>query len=337
MATERQLNILNEIVDIYVKNGEPVSSAQVLEKINNIKISSATIRNEMVVLDEEGYLYKLDEKFSRTSGRIPSNKAYEHYLKYIKTNPRSILTIKKKLDEILKKRKDNIDILLEEALELINESTNTLTISVDNSFSNKLIDIKIYKITSDKAMLIIISSNGEVIKKELDLNKNTFKDFETVVNLLAKRLINIPIDDLEKNSNLLKEVISLKINGIEDKFQEIIKTMFSKIINQNSKYTGMNNLISKENSNIEKQIKSIFKMIENNSIWELLDKKNSIKSNNSEIFIDIDLIDGISIVNKKIHYGNKNKELTILGSKNQDYEKLFSMLEYLDKIVKESW
>jgi len=337
MATNRQFNLLNLIVDIYVKNGEPVSSAQVVKKIDGIKISGATTRYEMVSLEKEGYLYKLDENSSRTSGRIPTNKAYDYYLKYIKTNPKSILKIKKKLDLILKKRKDDIDKLLEEALEVINEATNTLTISLNNLSSNILLDIKIYKTEENKAMLIIITSNGEVIKREIDLTKNSFEEFQSVVDLLAKRLINIPIGDLEKNSQLLKEVISLKVKGIEDKFQEIIKTMFSKIVYQNEKYTGMNNLISKDNLNIESQIKTIFKMIENNSIWKLLDNKNFIKRNDSEIFIDIDAMDGISIVNKEINYGNKNKKLTILGSKNQDYEKLFSMLEYLDKIVKESW
>ena len=55
MITERQKNILKFIVEEYVKTVNPVSSSKICKSLN---CSSATIRNEMVILEDLGYLEK---------------------------------------------------------------------------------------------------------------------------------------------------------------------------------------------------------------------------------------------------------------------------------------
>jgi len=288
----------------------------------------------MVSLEKEGYLYKQDISASRTSGRVPTNKAYEHYLENLQTNPSSIKLIQVKLDDIFERRKGDIDALLKESLEVINDSTSTLTISTDESVTNTLMDIKTYKLSEKKATIVIITSNGEVTNREVDISQMAFTEFETIVKLFSKRLIGTPISDIQNNSNSLKQVLEFQVKGLEGKFQEIINEMFAQIVRLNSKFTGMNSLISSNNLDAQTQIKTIFKMIENNSIWSLLDKKDLIHSRESGITIDIDSIDGVSMVNKEINYEGHNRKITVFGSRNQDYTKLFSMLEYLEKMIK---
>ncbi|NQX83396.1 MAG: hypothetical protein HRS50_01615 [Mycoplasmataceae bacterium] len=334
MATKRQLKLLNIIVGIYVKSGDPVSSGTVLEMDKELGLSSATIRNEMVELEKDKYIIKLDSSSSRTSGRIPTNKGYEHYLTHIKTNPNSLIAIKEKLDNILSDRKESIDIVLDKALELINESTNTLTISKESEVENKLVDIKSYPVKKNKALVIIVTTSGKVINKEINLKEVEYNDFEKVITTYAKRLKNVSMKELPNSLKSLKEIISIQVQGAEDKFQDMIKIIFSQTL-PFTKYKGMNNLMSSDTLNIKTQVKTIFKMIENNSIWELINDEGTIKTDSSGITVDMDIIDGVSVVNKLIDLGTGNKQIKILGSKNQDYEKLFSMLEYLEKKIKE--
>lgn len=334
MATERQLKLLNTIVSIYVKSGDPVSSAVVIEVDEELNLSSATIRSEMVFLEKEGYITKLDPSSSRTSGRIPTNKGYERYLKHIKTNPDNIQSIKKEMDLILGNRKESIDDILSKALNLINDSTNTLTISKNYQGDNKLVDIHSYPVGINRTLVIIVTSSGEVINKEIDLNEIKYSDFEKVIKTYLKRLKGISILDLDKNLLSLKEIISMEVNIQEDRFQEMIKILFSKVIAPLTTYQGMNSLISANSLDIKTQVKTIFKMIENNSIWDLINEEGAIETESVGITVDINIIEGISFVNKSINLGTKTKQLTILGSKNQDYEKLFSMLEYLERNIK---
>ena len=54
---DRKLKILAAVVDEYVRTGEPVGS-KAISKLENIKVSSATIRNDMAALEQMGYLEK---------------------------------------------------------------------------------------------------------------------------------------------------------------------------------------------------------------------------------------------------------------------------------------
>lgn len=67
--------ILKAIVELYVKTAEPVGSKAIASALDN-RVSSATIRNEMAELEEQGYLGKAAH-FRR---RIPSPKCYRLYV-----------------------------------------------------------------------------------------------------------------------------------------------------------------------------------------------------------------------------------------------------------------
>jgi len=72
-ARDRQ--ILYGIVELYVRDGAPVSSLK-LKRQTGIDVSTATIRNVMVRLEREGFLVKPHT----SSGRIPTDEAYRSYV-----------------------------------------------------------------------------------------------------------------------------------------------------------------------------------------------------------------------------------------------------------------
>ncbi len=74
MLTRRREDILNIIVGEYISTGLPVSSDAVARR--GLGVSPATIRNEMVELEEEGYL----SQPHTSAGRIPADKGYRHYI-----------------------------------------------------------------------------------------------------------------------------------------------------------------------------------------------------------------------------------------------------------------
>lgn len=78
MLTDRQLQLLEAIIQEYVSNAEPVGSTLIVEKYN-IKCSPATVRNEMAKLKSEGYL----QMAHTSSGRVPTKLAYKMYLQNI--------------------------------------------------------------------------------------------------------------------------------------------------------------------------------------------------------------------------------------------------------------
>jgi heat-inducible transcriptional repressor len=74
----RQKSILQSIVESYIKTAEPVGSKS-LANNGDFKVSPATIRNDMVVLEQEGFI-----RAPHTSaGRVPTEQGYEYYLSNI--------------------------------------------------------------------------------------------------------------------------------------------------------------------------------------------------------------------------------------------------------------
>ncbi|MFZ4632375.1 MAG: hypothetical protein ACOYL8_04225 [Patescibacteria group bacterium] len=81
MISERKKIILETILKEYLKTAAPVSSGVLVEKYK-LDISTATVRNEMMELENEGYIYQPHT----SAGRVPTEMAYQLVLTEIKEN-----------------------------------------------------------------------------------------------------------------------------------------------------------------------------------------------------------------------------------------------------------
>lgn len=79
MELTRKQKILKLIVEDFIKYAEPVGSNYLISKYN-LDISSATVRNIMSELEEDGLL----EKTHTSSGRIPSTMGYRYYIENLR-------------------------------------------------------------------------------------------------------------------------------------------------------------------------------------------------------------------------------------------------------------
>ncbi len=132
-AKYRKEEVLAEIVEAYLETGVPVSSQQVVER--GLECSSATIRNIMAELTEEGYLIQLHT----SSGRVPTEKAYRYYLDYVldagieRMKDRSLkrhLTRAERQIEEEAKRRESVEDLLRITADLISELAHQTGMSV---------------------------------------------------------------------------------------------------------------------------------------------------------------------------------------------------------------
>ena len=73
--TERQIEILDRVIREYIRTAQPISSQSLKDK-KRIGVSSATIRNEMQELSDQGYLFQPHT----SSGRVPTDKGYRFFV-----------------------------------------------------------------------------------------------------------------------------------------------------------------------------------------------------------------------------------------------------------------
>ncbi|MEA3450187.1 MAG: HTH domain-containing protein [Patescibacteria group bacterium] len=92
----RKEQILNIIVKEYIKTGVPIGSEVIAGK-HKLDVSPATVRNDMAILEDEGYIIQPHI----SAGRVPSEKAYNYYLRQIKKKKKEKIFKDKEFDRLL--------------------------------------------------------------------------------------------------------------------------------------------------------------------------------------------------------------------------------------------
>ena len=93
---DRKLKILAAVIDEYIRTGDPVGS-KAISKLEHIKVSAATIRNDMAALEQMGYL----EQPHTSAGRVPTFMGYRLYIDELMTLPELSDDEKQRLDAML--------------------------------------------------------------------------------------------------------------------------------------------------------------------------------------------------------------------------------------------
>lgn len=157
MQDERRRKILAAVVDEYITTGEPVSS-KTIASMPDIKVSPATIRNDMALLEELGYL----EQPHTSAGRIPTYKGYRLYIEQLMPEQSLSDEDKKMLDSILDVEIPTADALIEKASTALAQLTNCAAVAKNVAPKFSVIT-KVEVIPTGRRMyvLLMITSSGD--------------------------------------------------------------------------------------------------------------------------------------------------------------------------------
>lgn len=321
--TIRQQKILKMIIESYISNGEPVGSNTLIESFN-LKISSATVRNEMLVLEKEGFL----EKAHTSSGRIPAIKGYKYYASNQANKENADLT--KRLQDIFAHRRISIDTTLDQAASAISELAG-LTMITSSSESDELMkSIQLTPINNKMATIVIVTSSGRVESKLIDFNdKVKVEDIRIAVRIFKERLIDTKLIDLPLKVESIAPILSDNVKNYEELIKAFVGKVFdfhNKVVN---KQYGTSALIERQEIK-RKDLANLIDLISNRSVWESIESdadedetlKIEIRPNNT------------SLISKKIKIDNDTKEISFVGSNRIDYAEVKQSIFLLEKFLK---
>ncbi len=203
MLTNRQLLILQVIINDFIQSAQPVGS-RTLSKKDEITFSSATIRNEMADLEELGFI----EKTHSSSGRIPSEKGYRYYVDHLLSPVKLTKTDLDLIHSIFKEKIFELEKTVQKSAQILSDLTNYTSIVLGPTLSeNYLKQIQIVPIQPDKAVAILVTNTGHVENRTINFPaKVDLGDIEKLVNILNDRLAGVPMDEL--NERIFKEVVT---------------------------------------------------------------------------------------------------------------------------------
>ena len=161
MLSNRQTELLKIIVETYIKDVKPIGSKSICQKL---RCSSATVRNDMGILEENGLI----EKTHISSGRIPSEKGYRYYVDNIMKPKELTGEDMLKLQTIFKNNTLMLDDYITKSMQIISEMTNYTTIVLGKSSKdNHISKIEVIPINDQSLVAVVITDKGHVEHKNI--------------------------------------------------------------------------------------------------------------------------------------------------------------------------
>lgn len=328
MLTERQNQILKLIITEYIKLAKPVGSNLICRELN---CSSATIRNEMAILEEQALL----EKTHTSSGRIPSEKGYRYYVDHLmkpkELNGEDML----KLQIIFNNQQLELSDCISESLRLISDMTNYTSIVLGRtSHDNKLKEINVVPIDSDNLIVIVITDKGHVENKMISLKNVSLEEIRKTVSLINDLIVGTPIDEVSSKLEFeVKPIINRYVKEHEIVYNTFYQ-VFKDFSNKNINIVGKNNILKQPEFNNIDKIKDIFGKLDNKE--QVI---NNIEEENNDIKIYIgkenNLDEEVTIIKTKYHTNNQEGTIAIIGPKRMDYDRVVTFLEYIKANIEE--
>lgn len=180
----RQLEILRAIVEEYVATEEPVGSRSIAER-HGLGISSATIRNEMAVLEEAGLITQPHT----SAGRIPTDKGYRLFVdKLAKIKPLSSAE-RRAIETFLEGASDLDDVVMRTVRLLAQVTKQVAVVQYPMIAKSKVRHIELLLLTSRRLMLVLITNTGRVEQRVLELpyalTEQSLSDLKSKMNNLV--------------------------------------------------------------------------------------------------------------------------------------------------------
>ena len=324
---ERQKELLKAIVESYIKNVKPVGSKSLCEKFN---CSSATIRNDMMYLEELGYL----EKTHISSGRIPSEAGYKYYVDNL-MKPKEITG-----EDVLKLQTilNNKDLVLSDAInkcmEIISEITNYTSIVLGkNSSSNILKQISIIPIDDKKVVAVLVTNTGHVENKQAQIPSDiSVKEIVKTCEIVNKSLVGTPLSEvLEK----IEFVIKPEIAKTMKKYEELCNFFYDAFSEFNESddvfFGGKTNILKQPEYNEPEKIKEIVEKLEN------VDLIKNIETNDKDIKVyigsDNNFDSDTTVIKTSYLVDGEEGTLAIIGPKRMEYDKVVTLLNFLKNYI----
>lgn len=325
----RTLRILETIVDEYIRTGEAVGSKFIAEKLDN-KFSSATIRNEMASLEQQGYL----EHTHTSSGRLPTFMGLRLYLEKI-MNPEELSEDEKsEIDRIFEGiSADTNEELIENAGRALADITKCAIVSTNavNKFS---VITKVDVIPTGKRMyvLLLITSEGNiknrVCRLSFDLTNEQMQFFTQFVNehLQGVNLNELSDEYIERISESLGTyMLSLSplLKAVADLSAELSENRVG--------MTGEKNLLTCTD-------------FSNAQIVEIMERKDELSRLLDDTLSGIQIkfgkdSDTFAVTNSSIigssfsKDGKKAGSFGVIGPMRIDYKKIIPYIEYFSSKV----
>jgi len=334
VLNERKLKILRAVVDDYITTGIPVGSRTISRKY--LDWSSATIRNEMMDLEELGYLAQPHT----SAGRIPSERAYRLYVEQLMNVSELNSEEIEALQSHVHSRSRDLKQLLREAAQAISDATTyTAFVLPPNPRDIRINNIQLVPVTQGLALLVLVTDVG-IFKDTFIRTSPTFtqEDLYKITTMLQQSLVGHTLNEV---SSRLEGQMRDSVQGQRDVLDAVLDGINEQLGAQESKEIvvgGHANILKHpEYADVEKARNFFAAMESRETLLPLLERSRGMEftvtignENSHEAMRDCSVV----TVSYSID-GAPAGSIGVIGPTRMNYSHVASVLNYMQGIMSE--
>lgn len=336
MISQRQKLILKAIIEEYVQTAEPVGSKTLVERDEfKLNYSSATIRNDMAELEELGYLIKTHT----SSGRVPSEKGYKLYVKYLLDERDEKEHNFPLIDEIFDQHLISREQAIKESMSLVTDITNYAAVVLGSNGYNALIKkLQFIPLGDRYGVILMVTDKGYVESKKIIIPQSIKSgEIEKVVSLLNDILHDCPISSIDKviREKMDEDNVRAYVEYYDDLVSCFVQT-FTQMAQDKYFVSGKSNIMNQPEFQNVSKAKEIIEAIERQDIVK------AIRTSDGSITVkigtdnEIKAMKDCSVITVPYELENGDRgAIAILGPTRMEYHKIIPLLEYIAKHIKD--
>lgn len=323
MLIDRQVLILQSIVENFITTNQPVGSKQIAQ---NIDFSSATIRNDMSKLEKEGLI----KKTHISSGRVPSEKGYRYYVDYIKKDYELSNSENEKLKQLSGGDIVSENNYLEKNAIVLSDLTDcTAVILAPTKTDRRINKIEVILLSSRSILVILVTNIGEVFQQNYKLDADfTVEDIVEINKLLQSYFYDVDMATAHVMIHgELEKYLKNKVNNYD-----MIVVALNRLLQNKIKKTvalgGKYNLLKQPDIDNVEKLKEVVSLLEDDKIVELLDNNEVTDKPSIKIGTELKLgnIDDLSLVSSSYNTSKGQGVIAVFGPKRMDYSKIMTLI-----------
>jgi heat-inducible transcriptional repressor len=168
MLDDRKLAVLRAIVQDYVSTMEPVGSKALVDR-HHLDVSPATIRNDMAVLEEQGYI----SQPHTSAGRIPTDKGYRLFVDRLSGFKPLSGAERRAIETFLAGAYDLDDVVLRTVRLLAQLTRQVALVQYPSLTRSSIRHIELVPVAAKRLLLVLITDTGRVEQRPVELPETT--------------------------------------------------------------------------------------------------------------------------------------------------------------------
>src|SRR4029077_15336957 len=164
MLDERKLAVLRAIVEDYVSTTEPVGSKSLVDR-HHLDVSPATIRNDMAVLEEQGYIVQPHT----SAGRVPTDKGYRLFVDRMSAVKPTASAERRAIETFLAGAYDLDDVVMRTVRLLAQLTRQVAVVQYPSLTRSSVRHVELVPLAAKRLMLVIIPDTGRVEQRSVEL------------------------------------------------------------------------------------------------------------------------------------------------------------------------